>query len=145
MKKEITSAVLASILLIGCSGRQANTVSEYHPGDAKKTCNALGMEVSNLETDMNRKWADKNNQTGANVALGVAGAFLLVPWFFMDFGGADQTEYESFKRRRDYLKVTLADKDCSEELDSIAKREKKMMEEAELKKKEMQDKNLTNS
>jgi len=134
MKKQITSVVLASMILVGCSNRQAHTISEYQPGDSVKSCNALGMEISNLETDMNRKWSEKNKQTGTNVALGVAGAFLIVPWFFMDLSGAEKTEYESYKRRYDSLKIVLADKDCKTELDSIAQKVKKSKAEEKLKK-----------
>lgn len=136
MKKQVIAVLSVSILFLGCANRQAHTISEYQPGDAKKSCNALYMEANNLKNDMNRKWAEKNNQTGANVALGVAGAFLLVPWFFMDLSGAEKTEYESYKRRHDYLKVLMADKECTAELTTIEKEEKEAKEKLEKEKEE---------
>lgn len=54
----------------------------------------------------------KTDKTGQNVALGVAGAFLLVPWFFMDFKEAEQTEYEAYRQRYNNLAMIAMDKNC---------------------------------
>lgn len=70
------------------------------------------MEMMNIDDNMNRKHSEKNKTLGKNVVLGVAGAWLLVPWFFMDFSGTEKAEFEAFKNRYDYLGVLLADKDC---------------------------------
>ena len=127
-KKSIVLGIATLLLLSGCGSRQPNTISQYQPGDMKKSCTAIYMEVENLNNDINRKWSEKNQQTGANVALGVAGAFLLVPWFFMDFSGADRTEYESYKKRYDYLKILMVDKECQDQLVNLNIQERKAKE-----------------
>ena len=71
-----------------------------------------------LEADIQRKLPD-SEKTGSNVALGVAGAFLLVPWFFMDFSKADQVEIEALRRRYNSLVIISADKDCGFENKAI--------------------------
>lgn len=97
----------------GCASRMPNTVSTFMPGDSEKSCETITLEMNNIESEMNRKWAEKNQQNGINVALGVAGAFLIFPWFFMDMSGAEKTEWESYKKRFDHLGLLLADKKCS--------------------------------
>lgn len=82
----------------GCASRMPNTVSTFMPGDSEKSCETITLEMNNIESEMNRKWAEKNQQNGVNVALGVAGAFLISPWFFMDMSGAEKTEWESYKK-----------------------------------------------
>lgn len=57
----------------------------------------------------------KTDKTGQNVALGVAGAFLLVPWFFMDFKNAEQTEYEAYRQRYNHLATLAMSKNCGVE------------------------------
>lgn len=113
MKKVIIIGAASFLLITGCASRPPNTMSTYMPGDSERSCASLMHEMSNIENEMNRKWGERNQQIGTNVALGVAGAFLIVPWFFMDMSGAERTEWESYKKRFDYLGVILADKKCS--------------------------------
>lgn len=114
MKKIILFGTISVLLILsGCASRPPNTISTYMPGDADRSCSSIMHEMSNIENEMNRKWGEKNNQTGANVALGVAGFFLIVPWFFMDLSGAEKTEWEAYKKRYEYLNILLTDKGCS--------------------------------
>ncbi|HYL89771.1 MAG TPA: hypothetical protein VEU32_13515 [Burkholderiales bacterium] len=52
------------------------------------------------------------DKTGQNVALGVAGVFLIVPWFFMDLSKADQVELEALRRRYNTLVIMASEKQC---------------------------------
>ncbi len=114
MKRILSTAIIASSLIfVGCASRPPNTISTYMPGDTDRSCQSIMLEMSNIENEMNRKWSEKNQQIGTNVALGVAGAFLIVPWFFMDLSGAEKTEWEAYKKRFDYLNLLLTDKKCS--------------------------------
>ena len=56
---------------------------------------------------------DKNKQVGTNAALGVAGFFLIVPWFFMDLGGAATAEQKAAQARFKRLEQMKIDKKCS--------------------------------
>ena len=46
------------------------------------------------------------------MALGVAGWFLLVPWFFMDFKNAEAHEYEAYRQRYNHLSRIARVKNC---------------------------------
>lgn len=131
--------VLFSICLLSlsaCGGRTAAPVMVAQYGDQNKSCKALQFEMTNIEGDIQRL-LPKTDKTGQNVALGVAGAFFLVPWFFMDFKGAEQTEYEALRQRYNHLATIAMDKNCGVKpvaLPSVTEMQQKA-QEAESKKK----------
>lgn len=112
MKNIIIIGTASLLLITGCASRMPNTMPTYMPGDSERSCTSLIHEMGNIENEMNRKWGERNQQITANIALGVVGAFLIVPWFFMDMSGAERTEWESYKKRFDYLSILLSDKKC---------------------------------
>ncbi|MGI9347691.1 MAG: hypothetical protein ACR2PV_06870 [Gammaproteobacteria bacterium] len=59
-----------------------------------------------------RKLMSESDKTGKNVALGIAGWFFLVPWFFMDFSDAERFEAESMMDRYRHLKKVGRKKNC---------------------------------
>lgn len=70
-------------------------------------------EVSYYHNKINEKNGEVNDRTGKNVALGVTGAFFIVPLFFMDLSGAEKTELESYKMRIERLQLVALEKKCS--------------------------------
>jgi hypothetical protein len=54
----------------------------------------------------------KTKKGGKNAALGVAGWFLIVPWFFMDFSKAEQIEVDAWRSRYNHLAVEFANRGC---------------------------------
>jgi len=54
----------------------------------------------------------ETEKTGKNVGLGVAGVFLIVPWFFMDFTKSEKIEAEALRDRYNQLLVIAEDKNC---------------------------------
>lgn len=79
MMRQISVALLSLCIgIYGCAGRTPNPVMPQQYGDEKKSCNAIKQELTFIEGEIQRiiPNADK---TGSNVALGVAGAFLIVP------------------------------------------------------------------
>lgn len=113
MKKEIISgAICAGLVVSSCGGRSANPVVQYQPGDEKRSCDGLKSEIANNEAEI-AKLLPEEDATGKNVALGVAGAFLLVPWFFMDFKEAEATEIQALRRRNQWLREVAANNTCT--------------------------------
>jgi len=64
-----------------------------------------------IEKDILERLPDAS-KTGSNTALGVAGVFLIVPWFFMDFSEADEIEVSALIERYNHLLITAKDKSC---------------------------------
>ncbi len=111
MKKAVTALCLASLLLSACGGRTASPVMASQFGDERKSCRGLEFEMQSIQGEIQRLLPERD-KTGQNVALGVAGAFLLVPWFFMDFKNAEATEYEAYRQRYNHLASIALDKHC---------------------------------
>ena len=109
--------VVASIIF-GCAGREAHPVQVYQHGDTDKSCPALEREITFTKTEIGRL-VPETQKAGKNVALGVAGAFLIVPWFFMDLSKAEQVEVNALIHRHNQLAVIAADKECGFEVEPI--------------------------
>lgn len=138
--RDVGIFLLACVMLItGCAGRQANPVPTYLPGDSERSCEGLKVEMSQLDADM-RAMLPKTDKTGSNVLLGAAGVFLIVPWFFMDFKGAEKIEYDAMRNRYNHLLVIASEKGCdvkgaqripsTEEIKKMSKEEKEAFKKA---------------
>ena len=112
MRKIVIVMLTCSILFAGCAGRQANPIQTYMPGDSERSCEGLKVEMSQLNADM-RAMLPKTDKTASNALLGAAGVFLIVPWFFMDFKGAEKIEYDAMRNRYNHLLVIAAEKGCN--------------------------------
>lgn len=108
---KVCSALVLVSILSACGGRTPNPVMVAQYGDYDKSCRALQFEMNTIQGEIQRL-LPKSDKTGKNVALGVAGWFLLVPWFFMDFKNAEQTEYEAYRQRYNHLATIALDKKC---------------------------------
>ena len=131
--KAIGIYVLIGVMCIaGCGGRVANPMPMYLPGDDARSCEGLKIQMSQLDSDM-RRILPKTDKSGTNLLCGVAGAFLIVPWFFMDFKGADKIEYDAMRNRYNHLLVLAAEKRCdvgnAERIPSVAEIKKMSKEE----------------
>jgi len=107
------TALAAAVTLSACAGRPANPIAVSQIGDESRSCEALIAEMSQIDADIARKLPD-TQKTGKNVALGIAGLFFLVPWFFMDFTESEQIEIEAMRNRYTRLNSIAADKHCGQ-------------------------------
>ncbi|TMJ77971.1 MAG: hypothetical protein E6G79_23690 [Alphaproteobacteria bacterium] len=79
------SIVALSAALAGCAGRAPAPVAVVQPTDRYMDCTAILAEVSGNNERVKQLAADKGLKTTQNVAAGVAGLFIPVLWFGMDF------------------------------------------------------------
>jgi len=112
MKKIIAMLLSLSIFISGCASTVAVPVPIAQVGDETKSCSAITNEMQQMITAQIEADGNRNKQIGVNSALAVAGAFLLVPWFFMDLGGAASAEQKAAKARYDRLQQMLVEKRC---------------------------------
>lgn len=111
MKKTLFLLLTIIFLVTACAGATPNPVPQYQPGDEDMTCNQIKLEIADNNTAI-MNLIPKENKTGKNVALGVAGAFLIVPWFFMDFSNAEQIDVQAYQLRNNWLRNLAAQKHC---------------------------------
>lgn len=127
MHKFLTVLSLVAILS-GCCGKAANPVMIAQYGDREKSCDTLRAELDQIQSEIARLLPD-TEKTGRNVALGVAGWFLIVPWFFMDFKNGEKTEYEALRQRYMHLSLIATERRChikTEKYPSVQEIEKKI-------------------
>ena len=106
--------LILALSLGGCAGRTANPTATALPGDKELDCETLEAEMSHLDAEARRRFSQQSGKTGTNVALGIAGWFLLVPWFFMDFSDAERVEAEAMRDRFRHLQRLYNKQDCDE-------------------------------
>jgi len=112
MKKTIAILLITSVISAGCAHTTANPVLVAQAGDESKSCDAITNEMQQMIAAQARATSDRNNQIAGNVALGVAGVFLIVPWFFMDTGNAATVEERAAQARYQRLNQMQIDKKC---------------------------------
>ena len=111
MKNALTVSLICCMFWLGCGGREAHPIAAYQPGDAKRSCEGLRLEIAQIDADMAAK-LPKTKKGGKNVACFLTGFLIIVPWFFIDLKNADKTEYDAMKARFNRLMLMAAEKDC---------------------------------
>lgn len=102
---------MMAIFVTGCAGRAANPITVNQYGDNGKSCKAIESEIRFIDSEV-KKLIPSTEKTGKNVALGVAGAFFLVLWFFMGFSQAEQMEINALRQRYNHLSILAGEKNC---------------------------------
>jgi hypothetical protein len=114
----ILSIVALTVALAGCAGRAPAPVAVVQPTDRYMDCTAILAEVSGNNERVKQLAADKGLKTTHNVAAGVAGLFIPVLWFGMDFQGTADTEIAALQSRQQYLSMMADQKRCAAEPES---------------------------
>lgn len=112
MKKTLALVLIISIIVAGCAHTTPNPVPLAQVGDENKSCDAIANEMQQMVNLKTQAAGDRNSQVGTNVALGIAGAFLIVPWFFMDVGNAATVEEKAAQARYLRLEQMQVDRKC---------------------------------
>lgn len=112
-------AVLCTALT-GCAGRAPAPVSVVQPQDQYMDCAAIGAEVQANNAKVQQLAADKGMKTTQNVAAGVAGVFIPVLWFGMDFQDTADTEITALQARQQYLATMAGQRRCGEPAPPVA-------------------------
>lgn len=112
MNKRVLASALIVTLLIGCAGRAARPVAQDQVGDGQRSCAAIELEMGQIQSEI-QKLTPESDKTGKNVGLGIAGAFLLIPWFFMDLSDAEKAEIAAYQQRYNKLQVLATQKKCA--------------------------------
>jgi len=113
MKKNLLCVVLTcAVFYSGCGGREANPIPAYMPGDDRRSCESLKVEMAQIQADISRK-LPKSKKAGYNTACFVGGLLVIAPFFFMDLKNADRTEIEALRQRFNHLAVIASEKECT--------------------------------
>ena len=113
-------AAAAAVVLAGCAGRAPAPVSVVQPQDRYMDCAAIQIEVQANNEKVQQLASDKGMKTAQNVAAGVAGVFIPVLWFGMDFQGTADAEINALQSRQQYLSTLAEQRRCGEAAPPVA-------------------------
>ena len=106
--------VSAAVALSGCAGRAPAPVAVIQPQDQFMDCTAIMAEVESNNAKVQQLASDQGLKTTQNVAAGVAGIFIPVLWFGMDFQGTADKETQALQARQQYLASLAGQRRCGE-------------------------------
>jgi hypothetical protein len=109
MTKFLVLALAA--MAAACAGRDPQPVATVQPTDANATCAMITAEIEANNMKVRELAGEEGAKVAQNVAAGVAGVFIPVLWFGMDFKGAASKEVTALQSRQQYL-ATLATERC---------------------------------
>lgn len=97
-----------ALIAMGCAGRAPQPVPLVQAQDKYMDCAAIVLEVRTNNAKVEQLASDKGFKVAQNVGAGVAGVFVPILWFGMDFQGAEDKEIAALQARQQYL-ATLAE------------------------------------
>ena len=109
MRAIVIAALTA--LCTGCAGRDPQPVATVQSTDANATCAMIVAEIEANNIKVKELAGEEGGKVAQNVVAGVAGVFIPVLWFGMDFKGAASKEVTALQARQQYL-TTLATERC---------------------------------
>lgn len=108
-----TLPLLAALLaLAACAGRAPNPVAAVQERDRNMDCQAIQAEITANNQQIAELARERGAKVAQNVAAGVAGLFIPVLWFGMDFQNAAGREATALEQRNAYL-ARLAETRCA--------------------------------
>jgi hypothetical protein len=99
----LIAAATLVLSLSACAGRTPQPVAVVQQKDTTMDCAAIQAEIAQNTAQSAELGRDKGSKTAQNVAAGVAGIFIPVLWFAMDFQDAAGTEQKAIESRNAYL------------------------------------------
>ena len=102
-KFSLIAVVALALSLSACAGRSPQPVAVVQQKDTTMDCAAIQAEIQQNTTQAAELGQQKGSKTAQNVAAGVAGIFIPVLWFAMDFQDAAGTEQKAIESRNAYL------------------------------------------
>jgi hypothetical protein len=106
--KRIVAAIALVSMTTGCAGRAPAPVPVVQAHDRNMDCAAISAEAQANANKIQALGSEEGGKVAQNVAAGVAGLFIPVLWFAMDFQGAAGKETSALQSRQLYL-ATMAD------------------------------------
>lgn len=92
-------------MVAACAGRAPAPVSVVQATDQFADCAAIQAEIAANNVKVQKLADEEGWKTAQNVAAGVAGVFIPVLWFGMDFQQAASKEAQALQARQQYLGV----------------------------------------
>lgn len=110
--QKLTTAIVAVTLLSACMQTKPNPIPLSQTGDENKSCQMILTEMQEAKKIQEASLSDRKSQIGTNIALGITGALLIIPWFFIDTSNAHTVDMNAAESRFNRLYAMAAEKQC---------------------------------
>ena len=108
MNKCLVLALAASVA--ACAGRDPANIATVQATDAQANCAMITAEIQANNIKVQELADEQGAKVAQNVAAGVAGVFIPVLWFGMDFKGAASKDVAALQARQQYLTALASDR-----------------------------------
>jgi hypothetical protein len=114
IKRSLRTAATLSVLLAtaACAGRAPAPVPVVQAHDRNMDCPAILAETQSNADKIRSLGSEEGGKVAQNVAAGVAGLFIPVLWFGMDFQNAAGKETAALQSRQQYLATLAEQRQC---------------------------------
>lgn len=112
MKRLLFTGLIISILS-GCISTPPNPgIQVQVAGDEQNSCTVIDTDLQQAQQAFDEAHSAHNWQVGSNIALGVTGALILIPLFFIDTGHGHSVDMQNAQARINHLATVKAAKGC---------------------------------
>lgn len=111
MRKAITLITL-SLILSGCVGRNAQPIAANYATDSRLSCTSIVDEIARHQQTLVNLQTERSRINRRNINVGIAGSFLLIPFFWLNITDAPEVEQYAIGGRMNILNDLREAKDC---------------------------------
>lgn len=108
----VVGSVFVAITMVACAGRAPQPVAVVQAQDKHMDCPAISIEIQANNDKVQQLASDKGLKVAQNVTAGVAGLFIPVLWFGMDWQGTEDKEITALQTRQQYLATMAEQRRC---------------------------------
>ena len=100
-------------MLASCAGSPPAPVPVSKASDRFLNCDQISNEIQLITSEVNKLSRKENSKLKTNYGLAAAGAFLIVPFFFMNLTESEKVELNAARGRYFALERIAKEKNCS--------------------------------
>ena len=104
-----------------CRGRAAHPVKVVQSGDMQVTCKAIQREAKPIPRNIKEMIPGIKSKDSNRVLLMMAGAVLIVPWFFLDLTDSEKIEANALRERYNHLADLASKRKCRFKIPKLKK------------------------
>ena len=111
--KKLVAIICILAFISACMGTHPRPIETFKPGDDKRSCESIQMEILMLEAEVKKKESDHKNKVVLNTINVIGGILILPVFFFLIDGKSDhRVEAEACVVRREALAEIAAVLEC---------------------------------
>lgn len=100
-------------MIVSCAGAPPAPVNVSKASDRFLNCEQISSQIQTITREVNNLSRKENSKQKSNYGLAAAGAFLIVPFFFMNLTESEKVELNAARGRYFALERMARERNCS--------------------------------